>query len=858
MSRPVNISAIVKFIKPNKRNFTVITPVSQKTYECYCWQQLPMKVGDIVTGTGTLSNKGYSDFITFEGTPVIEMNTSEEEVVACMIKVLKGSQFGNVKAQKLCSILRSFDPYANLHSIISNVAQSFVQDNETKHIDIIKAAMPKLEIERLLKWWNKYRSLRRLYLLGLNDKEIKKIHMPFEEIYLRIMNNIYTLIELPLKRCDEILETMKKTLDSSLRRPAEIARCLLDHVNVRYWTCTPVEEAIQGFPDLYAQLDSLHRDYGVILDRNCLWLPYQYTVEVGLTRWVKRGLQSNARIKKEIEKLKAKRELESIENNEPIDANKVKWSEGIEIDLEKEEQPGIDNMVSVSSNKYDASKEAEDIKRILCNMKDKEQKNGDDIRYSDIHVRLVDQMVVPSSASEEQKAAVYSALANDLSNITGGAGTGKTTITNHIVQNLKKANIEVILVSFTGKAVVRIQQVVGRENAYTIHRTLCNSDMPKFTYVLVDESSMVTAGLWYRFAMRFCKNKFSTVFIGDKNQLQPIGWGCLFEAFLDCGKIPTVTLTKCYRSDAGGNIIRNAQAVIDGNLKLTQGDDFRMISGDVGTVIRECEQSKSENKEVTVLCPFNKELEALNRACQNIFNKPNIEQGLVDERGIIWTSGDRVIMTENDYDINVMNGEEGEIQRVEFPETKEARVWVRFNGEEYPFYLVSRGVNYNDMVEDEFEEKTVIRKNVFQLAHSWGLTVHKSQGSEWPHIIYYIPDCYCRDFINKKLQYTAMTRPSKTLRVIGCLKTFITGLATLPAKRQERLIERLMEITIDNEDEEQNINEEGRLIKELSLTDMDLKTRISNMLKEHHNPSSSSSSSVQQLPPLKYDKYQNQ
>jgi RecA/RadA recombinase len=850
MSRPVNISAIVKSIKPNKRNFTVITAVSQKTYECYCWQQLPIKVGDIITGSGTLTNKGYSESITFDGTPVIEINTSEEEVIACMIKVLKGSQFGNVKAQKLCSIFRSFDPHSNLHTIISNVAQNFMQEKETKYVDIIKAAIPKIDIERLLKWWNKYRSLRRLYLLGLDDKEIKKIHLPFEEIYIRIMNNIYTLIELSLKRCDEILANMKRTLDPSLRRPAEIARCLLDHVNVRYWTCTPIEEAIQAFPDIHAQLDSLHRDYGVILDRNCLWLPYQYAVETGLTRWVTNGLKKNAEIKKEIDRLKAKRDLESIENNESIDANQVTWSQGIEINLD--EEPG-EKTITVET------KDSTEVKKILQNISKKEQKSGDDIKYSNIHVRLVDQMVVPSSASAEQKSAVYSALANHLSNITGGAGTGKTTITNHIVQNLKKAGVDVILVSFTGKAVVRIQQVVGRDNAYTIHRTLCNSDMPKFTYVLVDESSMVTAGLWFRFAMRFCKNDFSTVFIGDKNQLQPIGWGCLFEALLDCGKIPTVVLTKCYRSDAGGNIIRNAQSVIDGTLKLTQGEDFKMIQGDVGTVIRECEQSKSEGKQVTVLCPFNKELDPLNKACQNIFNKPNIEQGLVDERGTIWTTNDRVIMTENDYDINVMNGEEGLVTRVEFPETKEARVWVRFNGEEYPFYLISRGLNYNDMVEDEFEEKTVIRKNVFQLAHSWGLTVHKSQGSEWPHVIYYIPDCYCRDFINKKLQYTAMTRPSQSFRVIGCMRTFITGLSTLPAKRQEKLLERLSEIVIiDMDEEERQIGEEEKMVNALQLYDADIKARIGDMLKQHQEPVQMSIPTMVQLPPLKYEKYQNQ
>lgn len=339
--------------------------------------------------------------------------------------------------------------------------------------------------------------------------------------------------------------------------------------------------------------------------------------------------------------------------------------------------------------------------------------------------------------------------------ITGGPGTGKTTTMLEILNRFDAMGISYALAAPTGKAARRMQETTGRE-ARTIHRLLGyqmdgwaynkNNPLP-YDRILVDEFSMCDTELGADL-MDALRPDAGVVFVGDAAQLPSVGPGRVLADLVESGVIPVARLSTVHRSAQESWICRNAPRVLTGEkLELDDFPDFHWVQTDNAAdcqaqVVRLMKMEEYRNAQVltpqrTTACG----VDLLNPALQKALNpaealKPEWKIG---DR--FFRKGDKVIQTSNDYDLNVFNGEVGYV--------------VRFNDE--------AGV----MVVD-FGDRTVAygKQDAMSLDLAYALTVHKSQGSEFPWVIVVVHSAHTH-MLQRNLFYTAITRAKKGVVMVG-------------------------------------------------------------------------------------------
>jgi exodeoxyribonuclease V alpha subunit len=387
-----------------------------------------------------------------------------------------------------------------------------------------------------------------------------------------------------------------------------------------------------------------------------------------------------------------------------------------------------------------------------------------------------------------QQQAVRTALTSKICVITGGPGVGKTTIVNSIVKVLQAKSCDVLLAAPTGRAAKRMSEATGAV-AQTIHRLLkFDPHGGAFTYnerrplkadmIIIDETSMLDIPLAYHL-LKAIPARASVVFVGDVDQLPSVGPGNFLCDLIDSGVAPVVRLTEIFRQAKDSLIIANAHRVNRGEmpvLKNAPGQtaavpsteemrqagrlpynaaDFFFIAEDnpekiVATIKTLCKERVPGKfgfdpmRDVQVLTPMHKGVcgsENLNRELQATIN-PN---GAVIQRlGRIYRVGDRVMQIRNNYDRDVFNGDLGSIRRIDL---MEQQVIVAFEEREI-------GYEFEDMDE---------------LVPAYAISVHKSQGNEYPVVImplltqHYI-------LLQRNLLYTAITRGKKLVILIGSKK----------------------------------------------------------------------------------------
>lgn len=369
--------------------------------------------------------------------------------------------------------------------------------------------------------------------------------------------------------------------------------------------------------------------------------------------------------------------------------------------------------------------------------------------------------------TEEQKIAVQVALNNNLSVITGAAGTGKTTTLKALIKCLEDNNLSYLLCAPTGRAAKRLNEVTGRE-ATTIHRMIGlnpHSGIKSnevFTlnvdYVIIDEASMIDLPLMANI-MKALPLEGSLVLIGDPNQLPPVGVGKAFSDIIEAGMCPISRLTVIKRQQTASNVINVANDINTGNLPtITNTEDCYMFQIEdtekIAQRIVDLVTHKIGQKfgipfnDIMVLSPMKKGpigTEALNKLIQDKVRDPHA----VDIKG--FKVGDRVMQTQNNYDKNVFNGDVGYIREIDLEEN---RLTVKFEG-------IAVEIDY---------EKTEIN----ELMLCYASTVHRFQGSEVPcivipiHMAHYI-------MLRRDLLYTAVTRTKNKLILVGTKKALMIG-----------------------------------------------------------------------------------
>lgn len=408
---------------------------------------------------------------------------------------------------------------------------------------------------------------------------------------------------------------------------------------------------------------------------------------------------------------------------------------------------------------------------------------------------IIVNMYTPKEAifDEVQLSAVKKVGENPFSIITGGPGVGKTTVVGEIVRRATAAQLEVFLAAPTGRAAKRMKESCGID-AKTIHRLL-KWDPIKGTFVhgydnpiecdllIVDETSMLDI-LLAVYLFRAIKPKTTVVFVGDVDQLPSVGPGRVLLDLINSGKCAVTHLTKIYRQGEGSHIIINSHRVNSGQMpehvQVTEGQltDFYRIDQDdpdkVADLIVKMVKERipkrfgfNSMKDVQVLTPMNRGYAgtvALNLLLQKELNggpKPQFKFG---EKH--YKINDKVMQTSNNYDKNVFNGDMGFIKEID----TENKKFV---------------VEYDDLVvEYNFDEAD-------QINLAYAITIHKSQGSEFPVVIMpMLSQHYV--MLQRNLLYTGMTRAKRLLILIGSKKAISMAVNNSHQKpRYSMLIERL-------------------------------------------------------------------
>ncbi len=381
--------------------------------------------------------------------------------------------------------------------------------------------------------------------------------------------------------------------------------------------------------------------------------------------------------------------------------------------------------------------------------------------------------------ADSQQRAVSEALTSRVLIITGGPGVGKTTILNTILVILAAKKVKITLAAPTGRAAKRMTESTGIESK-TIHRLLeyqgeglwgRNRAKPLTgDLFVVDEASMIDAPLMSHFLAALPADAHLLI-VGDADQLPSVGPGMVLADLIASHKVPCVQLTEIFRQAADSRIVTSAHEVNRGHvpdLKPNARGDFFFIEetepeeirATIIGLVRDRLPAKYKLDPVAhiqVLTPMNKHIlgtRSLNEALQNALNPPNELKYEIERFGTTFRVGDKVIQTRNNYDKDVFNGDIGHIAVID---TDPVKVRVRYE---------QRLVDYEPGELDEL-----------QLAYA--LTIHKSQGSEFPCVIVPVSTQHFV-LLERSLFYTAITRAKRLLILVGDPKAL-----ALAVKKQE-------------------------------------------------------------------------
>ena len=396
---------------------------------------------------------------------------------------------------------------------------------------------------------------------------------------------------------------------------------------------------------------------------------------------------------------------------------------------------------------------------------------------------------------EMQKKAVQEAAGHGLLILTGGPGTGKTTTINAIIRYFEGEGAEIRLAAPTGRAAKRMTEATGYE-AQTIHRLLELSGMPEddregqpihfernaenpleTDVIIIDEMSMVDIHLIHSLLMAVTAGT-RLILVGDENQLPSVGPGNVLRDIIRSGQFPVVELKKIFRQASESDIVVNAHKINKGEqveINNKSRDFFFLKRYDADIIIRVVialiqeklpKYVEAKPFEIQVLTPMRKGLlgvERLNQILQRYLNPPDASKKEKEIGQGLFREGDKVMQVRNNYQL------EWEIRgRYGIPIEKGVGV---FNGDTGIIKTINE---FAETAEVEFEDGRWAEysfKQLDELELAYAVTIHKSQGSEYPAVI--IPLLSGpRMLMNRNLLYTAVTRASKCVTVVGSQETF--------------------------------------------------------------------------------------
>lgn len=395
--------------------------------------------------------------------------------------------------------------------------------------------------------------------------------------------------------------------------------------------------------------------------------------------------------------------------------------------------------------------------------------------------KLVD--IENSQLNDEQRAAINRLISSRIAILTGDPGTGKTVTIKSLAEVLEREGYVVFLAAPTGRAAARLTEATGRQ-AQTLHRLLHNHErrrplrellIPRLKEaVIVDEASMIDLFLAERL-FEFCTLRTKLILVGDVHQLPPVGPGQVFRDLLESGQVQIIELTKSLRQSDQSAVTLAARQIKSGTVPemiapgQSKSDCYFIDAGSIFDIQRLVVNAAAQSlpkkcgadlhQDIQVLTPMRKGALGTIRLNELIRTALNREASKTDvatpSSGLEFQPNDRVLQIRNNYDIGVFNGECGIVEEVE-GET----ITVRFG---------DRCVAYD-------------QNSLADLTHGYAITVHRSQGSEYPFVIIPIHETQSI-MLTRELLYTAITRGKRMIILVGSRSAFSQAVTSTRSHR---------------------------------------------------------------------------
>ena len=382
---------------------------------------------------------------------------------------------------------------------------------------------------------------------------------------------------------------------------------------------------------------------------------------------------------------------------------------------------------------------------------------------------------------DTQLKAIESGVNNNITIITGGPGTGKTTIikaiVNIIMDSKRVRDTDIALLAPTGRAAKKMMETTGLP-AYTIHKYLgWDKDSNTFAtdeycpnkekYIIVDEVSMIDT-LLMEALLKGIKRDIHLILVGDYYQLPSVSEGQILKDLIDSDCLPVIRLNKIYRQNEGSYILNLAYDVKNKNISedlFIKKDDYLFINSDndntlsyVKEVVSKAIKKGYSDMDIQVLAPMykgNNGIDNLNIMLQELFNPKDKSKKEIVFKDVIYREYDKVLQLVNDPDNNVYNGDIGYIEEI-----------IVSDGKKIPNQI---NINYDGNIVEYTPDKFI------NFRHGYAISIHKAQGSEFDTVIIPITSNFKRMLYNK-LVYTGVTRAKKSLIIVGEPNSFIYGI----------------------------------------------------------------------------------
>ena len=496
--------------------------------------------------------------------------------------------------------------------------------------------------------------------------------------------------------------------------------------------------------------------------------------------------------------------LTLLESSRPVELEPSQLAQELSNLIEEEKVQQVDTKIFDNSLFF----AEEGIHNHLIRILEKEEPNKHEIEIIQDHITTVEKEL-GIQYDTIQKHAICDAIQNKVFILTGGPGTGKTTVINGIIgvyalmEGLdlkKKSNLPILLAAPTGRAARRMNELTGLPSA-TIHRHLGMTgdddtshleDYLDADFIIVDEFSMVDTWLANQLFSNISSNS-KILIVGDSDQLPSVSPGQVLADLLQISSIPQTRLERIYRQSEESTIVTLASQIRQGILpadftqKKADRSYFEIASNHIPATIEKILDAAIRSgipaRDIQVLAPMYRGaagIDAINQLMQELLNPLQKGQISFEASQFQYRSGDKVIHLVNDAEVNVFNGDLGYITDLipgKYTESKQDEMMIDFDGNEvvYP------------------------RNEWYKIRLAYAMSIHKSQGSEFPVVFLPITSASKR-MLERNLIYTAITRAKSKLILLGELQAFDYATKHIGTSRKTYLIERFIELTESSEE----------------------------------------------------------